>query len=54
MISKCKSLYTCKETFEDKHGKDKKYHKVRGHCHYTGEYTGSALSLCNLRYSITK
>ena len=27
---------TCKETFEHKHAKDKKY----DHCHYTGEYRG--------------
>ena len=30
--------YTCKEKFEDKNTKDKKYCKVRDHCHYTGEY----------------
>ena len=26
--------------------------KVRDHCHHTGHYRGSALSLCNLRYRI--
>ena len=27
----------CKEKFENKYVKDKKYRKVRDHCHYTGE-----------------
>ena len=25
--------YICKEKFKNKYMKDKKYHKVRGHCH---------------------
>ena len=33
--------------------KDKKYCKVRDHCH-TGEYSGAAHSLCNLKYSVPK
>ena len=34
--------------------KDKKYHKVSRHCHYTGEYRGGVHSICNLKYSIPK
>ena len=34
--------YTYKEKFENKYLKDKKYCKVRDHCHYTGEYSSAA------------
>ena len=47
-----KICYICKETFENKYLKDKKYCKVRGHCQYTGEYRGAAHSICNLKYSV--
>ena len=49
-----KICYICKEKFENKYLKDKKYHKVRDHCHYTGEYRGAAHSMYNLNYSVTK
>ena len=26
---------------------NKKYNKVRGHCHFTGKYTGVAHDICN-------
>ena len=26
--------------------KDKKFSKVRDHCHYTGEYRGAVYSIC--------
>ena len=33
---------------------NKKYHKVRDHCHYTGKYRGAAHDICKLRYKIPK
>ena len=36
-----KICYICKEKFENKSLKDKKYCKVRDQCHYTGEYRGA-------------
>ena len=49
-----KICYICKEKFEDKCAKDKKYCKIRDHSHYTGEYRGAAQSIYNLKYSIPK
>ena len=49
-----KMCYICKEKFENEYSKDKKYCKVRDHCHYTGKYRGAANSICNLKYSVTK
>ena len=46
--------YIWKEKLENKHLKDKKYRKVRDHCHYAGEYRGAARSICNLKYSVPK
>ena len=33
---------------------DKKFRKVRDHCHYTEEYRSAANSICNLKYSVPK
>ena len=49
-----KICYICKEKFENKYLNDKKYCKVRVHCHYTGEYRGAVHSICNLKYSVPK
>ena len=49
-----KICYFCKGKFENKYLKDKKYLKVRDHCHYTGEYSENALSICNLKYNLPK
>ena len=38
-----KICYICKEKFENKYVKDKKYCKTRDNCHYTGEYIGPVL-----------
>ena len=34
--------------------KDKKYRKVRDHCHYTGVHRGPVHRICNLKYSVPK
>ena len=49
-----KSLVFVKKNFENKYLKDKKYCKVRVHCHYTGEYIDAAYSICGLKYSVPK
>ena len=36
--------FFCKEKFEIKYRKDKKYPKVRHYCHYTGKYRGAVHS----------
>ena len=33
---------------------NKKYQRVRDHCHYTGKFRGAAHSICNLRYKTPK
>ena len=44
-----KICYICKKEFDKS---DKKHHKVRHHCHYTGKYRGAAHNICNLRYKV--
>ena len=45
--------YICKKKFSID-DKNKKYHKVRDHCHYTGKYRGASHDICNLRYKLPK
>ena len=47
-----KICYICKEKFENKYLKDKRYHKYRLYCHYTREYKGAVHSICNLKYRV--
>ena len=42
----------CKKGFNTED--NKKYHKVRDHCHYPGKFRGAAHSICNLRYKTWK
>ena len=45
--------YIYKKRFSADHN-NKKYHKVRDHCHYTGKYRGAVHDICNLRYKTPK
>ena len=45
-----KICYICEKQFST----DKKYCKVRDHCHYTGKCRGAAHSICNLRCKIPR
>lgn len=45
--------HICKKRFcADRN--DKTHHKVRDHCHLTGQYRGPAHSICNLNYQIDR
>ena len=43
--------HICRKNF-DSDENDKKYQKVKDHCHYTGKFRGAANNNCNLRYKI--
>ena len=45
--------HICKKGFSTDDS-NKKYHKVRDHCHYTGKYRGAAHDICNLRHKKPK
>ena len=49
--NKQKICYICEKEFDIK---DKKHHKVRDYCHYTGKYRGAAHNICNLRFKVPK
>ena len=49
-----KKCYTCKRKFENKYLQNKKYRKIWDDCHYTGEYRGAPLPICNLKCSVSK
>ena len=51
MINELQICYICKKNIEKS---DKKHHKVRDHCHYTGKYRGAAHNIRNLRYKVPK
>ena len=50
---KQKVCYICKKGFNTDDN-NKKYHKVKDHCHYTGKYRGAVHDICNLRYKTLK
>ena len=51
--NKQKVCHICKKGFSTDAG-NKKYHKVKDHCHYTGKCRGATRDICNLRYKIPK
>ena len=48
-----KACHICKRIFSADYN-NKKYRKVKDHCHYTGKYRGAAHDFSNLRYKIPK
>ena len=50
---KQKVCYICKKRFSTDDD-NKKYHKVRDHCHYTRKNRGAAHSIWNLIYKTSK
>ena len=48
-----KKCYIWKKKFSTDDN-NKKYRKVKEHCHYTGKYRTAARDICNLRYKIPK
>ena len=46
-----KNFAICKKVFSTDDN-NKKYHKVKDHCHYTGKYRGAVHDICNLKYKI--
>ena len=53
MHRKQKVCYICKKEFSTDDS-NKRYHKMKDHCHYTGKYREAAHNTCNLRYKVPK
>ena len=51
---KQKVCYICKKEFSTDDDDNKKYQKIRDHCHYTGKVRVAAHSIFNLRYKTPK
>ena len=51
---KQKVCYICKKGFSTDDDNNKKYHKVRDHCHYNRKFRGTTHNICNLRYKTPK
>ena len=51
--NKQKVCHICKKGFSTDDS-DKKYQKVKDHCHYNGKYRGAAHDICTLRYKTPK
>ena len=47
-------IFVKKSLKKKKKMKDKKYRKVRDHCHYIGKYRGAVYIICNLKQSVPK
>ena len=43
----------CKKEFSTD-SSDKKYYKVRSHCHFADKFRGAAHNICNIRYKTSK
>ena len=54
LYENAKTCSICKEKFENKYLKDKKYSKVRDHCDCAREYKSVVNSIYNLKYSVSK
>ena len=51
---KQKVCYIYRKEFSTDDDNNKKYHKVRYHCYYTGKFRRAAHSIWNLRYKTLK
>ena len=49
-----KICYICKEKFENRYVRNKKYFQVKDHFYHTDKYLGTRHSICNLKYRLPK